>query len=294
MSLKNDEGYIMYKFLGTTLFLNFQLSAMQPDSLDGALKAVEETKVKHYKATLAEEFARIKAIDFENLPAKEFDNGMDSVIKLVCGDSDYAPLLKCLLQSKRLNPNFSWTESYNTSVGSTAGRRNLLGAALYNKAPILAQILVEHGADINFVLNYYSGPLYPLNAAIDLNAPTLVRAILAKNPDISYTKGVWVTQFPLSRALITLCCRNNRDSQDERKKAREIIENLLAFGCSPSQKHSLLYPATLSLETHFKWDHDTSCAVTTPLEIIKAYNQAFRGAFNEVEQLLMEKSLKAS
>ena len=132
-----------------------------------------------------------------------------------------------------------------------------------------------------------------MNAAVDLNAPALVKAILARKPDLSYTSSLYVTQFALSRAIIALCGRNNRDNKDQRKKAQEIIQDLLAYGCSPSQKDQSPYPSALSLETHLKWDYDTYCSVTTPLEIVKAFNQFFYDDFKDIEQLLIGNCLSA-
>lgn len=260
---------------------------------DAAFKALAQKlidqKVETYRKKVEEEFELLKKRVATHTPhtLSEANDKSVTVPHELIAKEEFAPLLEHFLANKQINPSFSWREEYYRTMMPCSSRYTLLGVALQSKAIANARVLVEHGANVNEYCNdlnrSYTTIIWPLEEAVRLNDPSLVRAILEKKPN--YLSSSCVASMPLSIALATIC---STQVGKERDNAWNIIQALTKAGANYLEKSSSPYDAhVVDIGDSVR---QYRIVANTPLDIIQTYNHHFNNKLAYVETYLTGRS----
>lgn len=273
---------MIYKLL-VLLLCNTSLLAMSKDSFEAVCQKIKEEKVNKYEEKVDAKFKKL--IELASDSEKVNDHLKTRPLSRVYTKEKYAPLLKLFLEEKKIDANFNWTENFCRMMCPSTALYSLLGIALQCKAIQNAQLLVEHGAAINFACNdlnrSWTRLIRPLEEAVRLNDPNLVRAILEKNPNLSSPR---VASMPLSIALETICSTQNGK---ERDNAWNIIQALTKAGANYLEKSSYYNEQAVEITDSVR---KYSIIPETPLDIIRTYNHHFNNKLAYVETHLTGRS----
>ena len=242
--------------------LCFSLSAMEKkhsDKSTALAKEIANRKVPKLVEKLQEIFS-----DDEPIPKDLYYS--EPIIVKCCTQAHYLPLLRELLESKKLDPNTHWGYPHAYDQFS------LLPMALGYKAWENAKLLIAHGADTNLPGAYKDNhPESPIHIVISEENTEMLSLLLQHKGD---PNQIGCASYPPSRPLIRLIKHHTEDDPEEKEKSLALIRILLQAGANPTldDDYDIFF---LDLEISFK--------VRTPLELAQVLG------YKDIEKLFQER-----
>lgn len=315
----------MRKIVGVLFLLSGGfIFAMDKSDIDATLAAIKTAKEKKHSEKLEWKMQSIKqacsdqSTIVDDLKLRE----KGQLYRLYSKDA-YAPLLKVLIESKKLNPDLEWCETfipvsfYQQSDKSVTLKFNLLASALHiykhkERAYKNIEVLMESCTQLD---NPGSDPLSsgdeeatPLQIAVGWSDQDLVKKLLARKVKVNIMNCNNIASLPLYQAIDIYGQTRSFNysalpfgSEDVKKElvTFNIITLLLAHNADPALScckngKCLRYPKSQykSIGEEDGWCQRHEKVTHSPLELAHYYDEQYKGWFKHLVKLLEEKKVQ--